>query len=180
MQPIIMPLSNPTSRAEATAPDVLRWSEGRALVATGSPFPPVTQGGVTYTIAQSNNSYIFPGVGLGVRAVMARRVSDAMMMAAAHALAASVDAKTPGDSLLPALSDIRSVSRRIAVAVGTAAVADGPRGGEVRRRDRGGRRRHDVASGVPRVRPLRSRRSAESVRSAHPRPSNEPESGCEA
>jgi malate dehydrogenase (oxaloacetate-decarboxylating) len=124
-QPIIMPLSNPTSRAEATAPDVLTWTDGKALVATGSPFTPFVLGGVTYAIAQSNNSYIFPGVGLGVRAVESRRVSDAMMMAAAHALAASVDARKPGDSLLPPLSDIRKVSRRIAIAVGATAVRDG-------------------------------------------------------
>jgi malate dehydrogenase (oxaloacetate-decarboxylating) len=124
-RPIIMPLSNPTSRAEATAPDVLNWTDGQALVATGSPFTPVTLNGVTYTIAQSNNSYIFPGVGLGVRAVMARRVTNEMMMAAAHALAASVDATELGDSLLPPLSDVRSVSRSIAVAVGRTAIEQG-------------------------------------------------------
>jgi malate dehydrogenase (oxaloacetate-decarboxylating) len=124
-QPIIMPLSNPTSRAEATAPDVLTWTAGRALVATGSPFTPFTLNGVTYTIAQSNNAYIFPGVGLGVRAAKARRVSDEMMMAAAHALAAAVDAKEPGDSLLPPLSEIRSVSRSIALAVGATAQQQG-------------------------------------------------------
>jgi malate dehydrogenase (oxaloacetate-decarboxylating) len=124
-QPIIMPLSNPTSRAEATAEDVLTWTDGRALVATGSPFDPVTLNGVTYTIAQSNNAYIFPGVGLGVRASKANRVSDAMFMAAAHALAASVDAENIGESLLPPLADIRSVSRRIAVAVGAQAQAEG-------------------------------------------------------
>jgi malate dehydrogenase (oxaloacetate-decarboxylating) len=124
-RPIIMPLSNPTSRAEATAPDVLAWTDGKALVATGSPFTPVTLNGVTYTIAQSNNSYIFPGVGLGVRAVMAKRVTDEMMMAAAHALAASVDARDLGDSLLPPLADIRTVSRRIAIAVATTAIEQG-------------------------------------------------------
>jgi malate dehydrogenase (oxaloacetate-decarboxylating) len=124
-RPIIMPLSNPTSRAEATAPDVLAWTDGKALVATGSPFTPVTLDGVTYTIAQSNNSYIFPGVGLGVRAVMARRVTEEMMMAAAHALAASVDARELGDSLLPPLADIRAVSRRIALAVGAKAIEQG-------------------------------------------------------
>jgi malate dehydrogenase (oxaloacetate-decarboxylating) len=124
-RPIIMPLSNPTSRAEATAPDVVAWTDGTALVATGSPFDPVTSNGVTYTIAQSNNSYIFPGVGLGVRSVTAKRVTDEMMMAAAHALAASVDARELGDSLLPPLSDVRDVSRRIAIAVGTTAVEQG-------------------------------------------------------
>jgi len=124
-RPIVMPLSNPTSRAEATAPDVLNWTDGQALVATGSPFTPVTLDGVTYTIAQSNNSYIFPGVGLGVRSVMAKRVTEEMMMAAAHALAASVDAEHLGDSLLPPLADIRAVSRRIAIAVGAKAIEQG-------------------------------------------------------
>ncbi len=123
--PIIFPLSNPTSRAEATAEDVLRWSDGRALVATGSPFDPVTFEGTTHTIAQSNNAYIFPGVGLGVRAVGARRVSDAMFMAAARALAEAADASEPGDPILPPLPAIREVSRAIAVAVARQAVADG-------------------------------------------------------
>ena len=123
--PIVMPLSNPTSRAEATAADVIEWSDGRALVATGSPFDPVVHDGVTHVIAQSNNSYIFPGVGLGVRAVGARRVSDEMFMAAAHALAASVDARRPGDPVLPALDGIRSVSRQIALAVAAKAQEQG-------------------------------------------------------
>jgi malate dehydrogenase (oxaloacetate-decarboxylating) len=123
--PVILPLSNPTSRAEATAADVLAWTEGRALVATGSPFDPVTVGGVTHTVAQSNNSYIFPGVGLGVLASGARRVSDEMFMAAARALADAVGAHQPGDSLLPPLVEIRSVSRAIAIAVGTQAQRQG-------------------------------------------------------
>ncbi len=123
--PIILPLSNPTSRAEATAEDVVAWTDGRALVATGSPFDPVTLDGVTYTIAQSNNSYIFPGVGLGVRAAGARRVSDAMFTVAARALADSVDARNPGDALLPPLGDVRSVSRSIALAVGAQAQEEG-------------------------------------------------------
>ena len=95
------------------------------MVATGSPFKPVELNGVTYTIAQSNNSYIFPGVGLGVRASKATRVSDEMFMAAATALAASVDAQKPGDSLLPPLTEVREVSRKIAIAVGLQAQADG-------------------------------------------------------
>lgn len=124
-RPVIFPLSNPTSHAEATAEDVLTWTDGRAIVATGSPFDPVTVGGTTYTIAQSNNSYIFPGIGLGVRASGATRVSDAMFMAAAHALADHVDAKAPGESILPPLSAVRDVGRAIAIAVGQAATADG-------------------------------------------------------
>lgn len=120
-QPIIFPLSNPTSRAEATADDVIAWTDGRAMVATGSPSDPVEHGGVTYRIAQSNNAYIFPGIGLGVRASQATRVTDSMFMAAAHALARCVDARDPGDSLLPPLTDIRTVSHEIAIAVGQAA-----------------------------------------------------------
>ena len=123
--PVILPLSNPTSRAEATATDVLTWTDGRALVATGSPFAPVTIGGVTHTIAQSNNSYIFPGVGLGVLASGATRVSDAMFTAAAEALADAVASHDAGDSLLPPLAEVRAVSRSIAIAVGAQAQVDG-------------------------------------------------------
>jgi malate dehydrogenase (oxaloacetate-decarboxylating) len=124
-QPIVMPLSNPTSRAEATAAQVIEWTDGRALVATGSPFDPVVHDGVTHVISQSNNSYIFPGVGLGVRAVGARRVSDEMFMAAAHALAESVESREPGDPVLPPLDAIRDVSRQIALAVGAQAQTQG-------------------------------------------------------
>jgi malate dehydrogenase (oxaloacetate-decarboxylating) len=120
-RPIVMPLSNPTSRAEATPADVIEWTDGSALVATGSPFDPVTYEGVTYEIAQSNNAYIFPGVGLGVRAVGARRVSDAMFVVAAHALAAAADSSTGAPRVLPRLDDIRDVSRQIAIAVGAQA-----------------------------------------------------------
>jgi malate dehydrogenase (oxaloacetate-decarboxylating) len=123
--PIIMPLSNPTSRAEATATDVVEWTDGRALVATGSPFDPVVHDGVTHVISQSNNSYIFPGVGLGVCAVRAMRVSDEMFMAAAHALADSVEGHERGDPVLPPLGRIRQVSRAIAIAVGSQAQAQG-------------------------------------------------------
>ncbi len=86
-RPIILPLSNPTEKSEATAGDLIRWTEGRALVATGSPFAPVNYGGRVYPIAQCNNVYIFPGVGLGVGASGARRVTDGMLTAAARALA---------------------------------------------------------------------------------------------
>ncbi|HCQ3683399.1 TPA: NAD-dependent malic enzyme, partial [Escherichia coli] len=86
-QPIVMPLSNPTSRAEARPEDILRWTDGNALIATGSPFEPVSHGGKLYPVAQCNNVYVFPGVGLGVMVSRATRVTDNMMMAASRTLA---------------------------------------------------------------------------------------------
>ncbi len=126
-RPIIFPLSNPTSRAEAQPADVLAWTGGRAIIGTGSPFAPVEYGGQTFPIAQTNNVYIFPGLGLGVLALGIPRVSDAMLMASSRALAEAAPA-AEGDAvprLLPPLSDVRSVSRHIAIKVGLAAVADG-------------------------------------------------------
>jgi malate dehydrogenase (oxaloacetate-decarboxylating) len=118
-RPIIFPLSNPTSKSEAKADDLIRWTEGRALVATGSPFAPVSYGGRTIPIAQCNNIFIFPAMGLGVVASGARRVTDGMMLAAARALAGNSPAlKDPSASLLPPLTDIRKVAAQIAIAVG--------------------------------------------------------------
>lgn len=118
-RPIVFPLSNPTSRVEATPFDILNWTNGEALVATGSPFEPVRLvNGQTYPIAQCNNSYIFPGIGLGVLSVGARRVSDEMLMASSRALAeCSPLAKNGHGALLPSLEDIQSVSKHIAFAV---------------------------------------------------------------
>jgi malate dehydrogenase (oxaloacetate-decarboxylating) len=125
-RPIIFPLSNPTTKSEATADDLIRWTEGRALVATGSPFAPVNYGGRTIPIAQCNNVYIFPAIGLGVVASGARRVSDAMMLAAARALAENSPAlKDPSASLLPPLTDIRRVAAEIALAIGLEAQKEG-------------------------------------------------------
>jgi len=125
-RPMIFLMSNPTSRAEAVPEDLLRWTDGRALIATGSPFAPVVYKGRHYPIAQSNNSYIFPGLGLGILAVNARRVSDDMFMAAAIALSECSPALTdPQAALLPSLADIRGVSRRIAVVVARQAQAEG-------------------------------------------------------
>ncbi|MFZ2502565.1 MAG: NAD-dependent malic enzyme [Nocardioides sp.] len=124
-RPIIMPLSNPTSRAEATPEDLLKWTDGKALVATGSPFDPVDHGGVRHTIAQSNNALIFPGLGLGVAACSATRVTESMIAAAAEALAGLVNAYRPGAALLPSISQLRMVSATVAVAVAQAAAADG-------------------------------------------------------
>ncbi|TGG93433.1 NAD-dependent malic enzyme [Natronospirillum operosum] len=125
-RPVVMPLSNPTSRVEATPEEVLNWTEGQALVATGSPFAPVTVNGQTHAIAQCNNAYIFPGIGLGVVAVRANRVTDGMLMAASRALANEAPTvKTGKGPLLPALGDIRAVSMAIAFAVARQAQADG-------------------------------------------------------
>jgi len=125
-RPIIFPLSNPTTKSEATADDLIRWTEGRALVATGSPFAPVNYGGRTIPIAQCNNVYIFPAIGLGVVASGARRVSDAMMLAAARALAENSPAlKDSSASLLPPLTDIRRVAAEIALAFGLEAEKEG-------------------------------------------------------
>lgn len=121
-RPVVFPLSNPTSKAEGAPADILAWSDGRALVGTGSPFPPV--GG--RHIAQTNNSYIFPGVGLGVLAARARRVTDAMFMASAHALAELSPAiADPLAPLLPPVTALRAVSLAVACAVARQAMADG-------------------------------------------------------
>jgi malate dehydrogenase (oxaloacetate-decarboxylating) len=120
-RPVIMPLSNPTSKAEAVPEDLIRWTDGRALVATGSPFLPVSYGGRTYTIAQANNALVFPGLGLGVAVIRARRVDDAMIAAAADAVAALADTTGPAGALLPPVTDLRTVSAAVAIAVAQAA-----------------------------------------------------------
>jgi malate dehydrogenase (oxaloacetate-decarboxylating) len=120
-RPVIMPLSNPTSKAEAVPEDLIRWTDGRALVATGSPFLPVSYGGRTYTIAQANNALAFPGLGLGVAVIRARRVDDAMIAAAADAVAALADTTGPAGALLPPVTDLRTVSAAVAIAAAQAA-----------------------------------------------------------
>jgi malate dehydrogenase (oxaloacetate-decarboxylating) len=124
-RPIIFPLSNPTSRAEATPADLLAWTDGRALIATGSPFPPVDHDGVRHTIAQCNNALIFPGLGLGVSASRTTRVTEDMIAAASEALAGLVNAWRPGAPLLPGMGDLRLVSATVAIAVAKQAAADG-------------------------------------------------------
>ena len=117
-RPIIFPLSNPTERGEAKPEDVIKWTEGRALVATGSPFPPVPYGGRTIPVGQCNNVFIFPAVGLGLVASRATRVTDGMMLAAARALGENSPAlRDPNGSLLPAVKDIRRVAVEVAFAV---------------------------------------------------------------
>ncbi|GFO74178.1 malate dehydrogenase (oxaloacetate-decarboxylating) [Bathymodiolus platifrons methanotrophic gill symbiont] len=125
-RPIILPLSNPTSHVEALPEDIINWTEGNAIIATGSPFSPVEYGGKHHVIAQCNNSYIFPGVGLGVITSQATRVTEKMFMVASETLAEySPLVKGTDTNLLPALSQIREVSLSIALAVGMQAIAEG-------------------------------------------------------
>lgn len=123
--PVIMPLSNPTDRAEATPADLLAWTGGRARVVTGSPFAPVELDGVTHHIAQANNALVFPGIGLGVTASRASRVSSGMIAAAAREVSRATDAKAPGTSLLPPISKLRTISARVGLAVARTAVDEG-------------------------------------------------------
>lgn len=124
--PIIFPLSNPTSRAEAIPRDLLNWTQGKALIATGSPFEPVEFNGQSYPIAQSNNSYIFPGIGLAVVAGKIKRISDRMMLASAFALSELAPAIKQGRTgLLPPLTEIRDVSQHIAKAIIQEAIREG-------------------------------------------------------
>ncbi|WP_289851191.1 NAD-dependent malic enzyme [Actinoallomurus purpureus] len=116
-RPVIFPISNPTERIEAMPGDLLRWTDGRALVATGIPVDPITYGRVTYAIAQANNALLYPGLGLGAIVSRARRISDGMLQAAAEAVGGMVDVGTPGASLLPQVENLREVSATVAVAV---------------------------------------------------------------
>ena len=125
-RPIVFPLSNPTSKSECTAEQAIRWSDGRAIVATGSPFDPVVYRGRTHRIGQGNNAFIFPGVGLGLWAGGVRRVTDGMFLDAARALARLV---SPADldhgAVYPELTRIRDCSHAVACAVIRRAVAEG-------------------------------------------------------
>jgi malate dehydrogenase (oxaloacetate-decarboxylating) len=124
--PIVFPLSNPVSCAEAKPADIERWSDGRAIIGAGSPFPPLTRNGKPFSVDQTNNSYIFPGVGLGVIATRARRITDSMFMAAAKALAALSPARNdPLANLLPPVTALREVAMHVAIAVGKQAVSEG-------------------------------------------------------
>jgi malate dehydrogenase (oxaloacetate-decarboxylating) len=124
-RPVILPLSNPTSLCEALPEDLVAWTDGRALVATGSPFPPVHHDGREHVIAQANNALVFPGLGLGVSVVRARRASTGMLTAAAAAVAELSDAGTTGSALLPPVDDLRSVSAAVGIAVAQAAAEEG-------------------------------------------------------
>ncbi|MEL0628685.1 NAD-dependent malic enzyme [Psychromonas aquatilis] len=123
--PIVLPLSNPTSRVEATPQEITNWSKGKAIIATGSPFPDTVYEGKTLEISQCNNSYIFPGIGLGVLAARATGISDNMLMVASQALAdASMEFEKAPGALLPPLKVIREISEKIACAVAKQAIED--------------------------------------------------------
>jgi malate dehydrogenase (oxaloacetate-decarboxylating) len=124
-RPIIFALSNPPARAEANPADLIRWTEGRALIACGGPFAPVTHKGVTYGIGQVNNATLYPGLCLGAIVSRATRVSDGMIAAAANAVSSLVAVRQPGASLLPHIEDLRSVAVTVAVEVAEAAHAEG-------------------------------------------------------
>ena len=124
-RPIILPLSNPTERIEAMPEDVIAWSRGKALVATGIPVAPFDYEGTTFTIGQGNNALLYPGLGLGVIVSGASRVTDGMLLAAAQAVASQVDPTEPGASLLPPVENLRASSATVAVAVARQAEADG-------------------------------------------------------
>ncbi|MBS1170444.1 MAG: NAD-dependent malic enzyme, partial [Burkholderiaceae bacterium] len=125
-RPIVFPLSNPTEKVEARPEDIIRWTDGRALVGAGSPFAPIEHNGKKHYVTQVNNSYVFPGMGLGAIAVKARRVTDGMFIATAQALADMSPAVTgKGTGLLPAIADMREVSTKLAIALAKQARDEG-------------------------------------------------------
>jgi malic enzyme len=125
-QPIVFPLSNPTSKSECTAEQAVAWSDGRAIVATGSPFAPVTSGGLTRRVGQCNNAFVFPGVGLGLWVGQVQRVTDAMFLDAAKALAREVTERDLAEgAVYPQLTRIRECSRGVACAVIRRAISEG-------------------------------------------------------
>jgi malate dehydrogenase (oxaloacetate-decarboxylating) len=124
-RPIIFSLSNPTQHAEAKPADLITWTDGQALIATGNPFNPITHKGVTYVIGQANNTLLYPDLGLGAIVARARNISDGMLASAAKAVASLVDAHLPGASLLPQVENLRTVSAAVAVEVARKAEDEG-------------------------------------------------------
>jgi malate dehydrogenase (oxaloacetate-decarboxylating) len=124
-RPLIFPLSNPTERIEAVPADVIEWTDGSALVGTGTPWGPVSWKGTDYAIGQANNALVYPGIGLGTIVSRAERVTDGMLLAAAEAIAAMVDLTRPGAGLLPDVENLRDVSATVAVAVARRALEEG-------------------------------------------------------
>jgi malate dehydrogenase (oxaloacetate-decarboxylating) len=124
-RPMIFPLSNPTERIEAVPADVIKWTGGRGLVGTGTPWAPVSYKGADYHIGQANNALVYPGIGLGTIVSRAGRVTDGMLLAASEAIAGLVDVRRPGAGLLPEVENLRVVSATVAVAVAKQAAKDG-------------------------------------------------------
>ncbi|MGL5577357.1 MAG: NAD-dependent malic enzyme [Sarcina sp.] len=124
-RPAIMPISNPTRLCEAKASDIIKWSDGKALVVTGSPSEPVEYNGVTYKIGQANNALLYPGLGLGIVAAKAKMVTDNMLSAAAHGIASLQDLSKEGAAILPPVNLLREASKLVAVSVVNQAIADG-------------------------------------------------------
>jgi len=125
-RPVIFPLSNPTERSEATPQDLLAWTDGRAVIGTGSPFPPIERDGRPFRIDQTNNAYVYPGVGLAAIAVKAGRISDGMFLAAARTIAElSPPKRDPRANLLPPLAELRKISFQVAIAVAQQAETEG-------------------------------------------------------
>jgi malate dehydrogenase (oxaloacetate-decarboxylating) len=124
-RPLIFPLSNPTEKIEAHPADLIRWTEGRALIGTGTPWEPVSYDGVDYKIGQANNALVYPGLGLGTVVARAEHVTPGMIRAAARAVADLVDTTVPGASLLPEVANLRPTSATVAVAVVRQALDEG-------------------------------------------------------
>lgn len=124
-RPIIFPISNPTEKIEAIPADLIKWTNGKALVATGIPSATVAYQGIDYQIGQANNALIYPGVGFGTLAVNARIINDEMLAAAAHALGGLVDVKAPGAPVLPPVSQLTAFSKQVAIAVAQSAIDQG-------------------------------------------------------
>lgn len=124
-RPIIFPLSNPTKLAEAKASDLLKWTNGKALIATGIPVADIEYNGITYNIGQANNALIYPGVGFGAIATEAKHINDEMLAAAAHALVGLVDPDNPGAAVLPPVKEMTSFSKKVAIAVAQSAISQG-------------------------------------------------------
>jgi malate dehydrogenase (oxaloacetate-decarboxylating) len=124
-RPLIFPLSNPTERIEAIPADLIKWTDGRALIGTGTPWPAVSYKGVDYEIGQANNALVYPGIGLGTIVSRAAHVTDRMLLAAARAVASQVELTQPGASLLPSVENLRASSATVAIAVAHQAAKDG-------------------------------------------------------
>jgi malate dehydrogenase (oxaloacetate-decarboxylating) len=124
-RPMVFPLSNPTARIEAVPADIVEWTDGRALIATGTPWAPVFHRGTDYAIGQANNALSYPGIGLGTIVTRSTRVTDGMLRAAAEAIASLVDIHAPGASLLPHVRSLRVTSAAVGVAVARQAAQDG-------------------------------------------------------